>query len=99
MPGSLGVEAIQQAMQAYCLACGLGSDFHSPRFSLQSGSAMQWKYRGQITPTHHEMQIEVNIKDVQSAPEQTAVVADASLWADGKRIYEILNIGLGIQEG
>ncbi len=99
MPGSLGVEAIQQALQAYCLACGLGSDFHSPRFSLQSGSAMQWKYRGQITPAHHEMKIEVHIKDVQSAPGHTAVMADASLWADGKRIYEIINIGMGIQEG
>jgi 3-hydroxymyristoyl/3-hydroxydecanoyl-(acyl carrier protein) dehydratase len=99
MPGSLGVEAIQQTMQAYCLACGLGSDFHSPRFSLQSGSAMQWKYRGQITPAHHEMQIEVQIKDAQSEPGHTAVMADASLWADGKRIYEILNIGMRIQEG
>ena len=99
MPGSLGVEAIKQAMQAYCLACGLESGYVSPRFSLNAGTAMQWKYRGQITPAHHEMQLEVQIKDMQSALEQTTVLADASLWADGKRIYEILNIGLGIQEG
>ena len=99
MPGSLGVEAIQQAMQAYSLACGLGSSFHSPRFNLQNGSPMQWKYRGQITPAHHEMQIEVQIKNVHSTPGQTTVLADANLWADGKRIYEILNIELGIQEG
>jgi len=99
MPGSLGVEAIQQAMQAYCLACGLGNDFVSPCFSLLSETNMAWKYRGQITPEHKLMEIEIQIKNVQSSPEKVSVLADASLWADGKRIYEILNIGMGIQEG
>ena len=99
MPGSLGVEAIQQAMQAYCLACGLGNDFLSPRFSLLAKNNMAWKYRGQITPAHHEMEIEVQVKNVQSSTGKLSILANASLWADGKRIYEILNIGLGIQEG
>jgi 3-hydroxymyristoyl/3-hydroxydecanoyl-(acyl carrier protein) dehydratase len=99
MPGSLGVEAIQQAMQAYSLACGLGDRFNSPRFGVLAGQDMQWKYRGQITPQHHEMEIEVQIKDVQPSPDRTIVLADASLWADGKRIYEVLNIGLEIREG
>lgn len=99
MPGSLGVEAIEQAMQAYSLACGLGSSFVSPHFSLNTGSTMQWKYRGQITRAHREMQIEVQIKNVQSAQGHTTILADASLWADGKRIYEIINIGMDIREG
>jgi len=77
----------------------LGIGFMSPRFSLHSGSAMQWKYRGQITRSHQKMQIEVQIRNVQSAPGHTVVVADASLWADSKRIYEIINIGMDIREG
>lgn len=99
MPGSLGVEAIQQSLQAYCLAGGLGRGFASPHFGLLTGQDMEWKYRGQITPRHHEMEIEVQMKDVQSAPERITLLAEASLWADGKRIYEVSNIGLEIQEG
>jgi 3-hydroxymyristoyl/3-hydroxydecanoyl-(acyl carrier protein) dehydratase len=99
MPGSLGVEAIQQAMQAYGIACDLGKDFVSPHFSLLADAKMAWKYRGQITPSHKLMEIEVHIKNVQSSPGKVSILADASLWADGKRIYEILNIGMGIQEG
>ncbi|MCD4672121.1 MAG: hypothetical protein K8R77_05595, partial [Anaerolineaceae bacterium] len=99
MPGSLGVEAMQQTMQAYCLALGLGRDFDSPRFGLLEGQIMQWKYRGQITPAHHEMEIEIQIKDLQSTRGRTTVLADASLWADGKRIYKVLNIGLELREG
>ena len=99
MPGSLGVEAIQQALQAYSLAGDLGCDFCSPHFSLLSDSTMQWKYRGQITPAHHEMEIEVHIRKIQPSPGKLSIRADASLWADGKRIYEITNIGMAIQEG
>ena len=99
MPGSLGVEAIYQAMRAYCLDCGLGRRFTAPQFDLLTDQPMKWKYRGQITPAHHKMEIEVQIKHLQPAPDRTTVLADASLWADGKRIYEVLNIGLEIREG
>lgn len=99
MPGSLGVESVLQSLRQYTLAAGLTDGFAAPRFAVLDGMPMQWKYRGQITPAHQEMELEVQIKHVQALPGETRVLADASVWADGKRIYEIVDIGMKVQEG
>ena len=46
MPGSLGVEAMLQALQAYALQSGLGREFRSPRFAHALDHNTVWKYRG-----------------------------------------------------
>ncbi len=98
MPGSLGVEAILQAMQVFALQQDLGKDFNNPAFVQLENHKTVWKYRGQILLHVKEMQLEVHIKEVEMRGNQLAIVADASLWNDEVRIYQVTDLSLGIQE-
>ena len=97
MPGSLGVEAIIQALQAYALQKKLGESFRSPCFSPVL-SKVVWKYRGQIIPTNKYMQLEVHVKKIEEKDGEIVLIADANLWKEDLRIYKISNIVLGISE-
>ena len=96
MPGSLGVEAILQAMRIFAIQQGLGNQFPSPYFSTPAGCVV-WKYRGQIIQTNRLMSIEVHIKQIDEQGEQIVIRADASLWKDGLRIYEITDVAISIK--
>ena len=98
MPGSLGVEAILQTIQAYALQQGLAARFQSPHFEMPVGQKISWKYRGQVLPTHSSMKIEASILAVKEDIEGTLIFANASLWADTMRIYEIKNAVVRLSE-
>lgn len=99
MPGSLGVEAMVEAVKAYALARDLGYGLHSPRFSAIPGAApMTWRYRGQITQQHQQMELEVHISGIEQRANQAVLTGDASLWVDGLRIYEVKNLAIGLVE-
>ncbi|HEX9018208.1 MAG TPA: beta-hydroxydecanoyl-ACP dehydratase [Anaerolineaceae bacterium] len=99
MPGSLGVEAIIEAMRVYGLVKDLGSGLRSPRFGPAPGAApMTWRYRGQITQQHKQMELEVHLSAVDRRENNTVMLGDASLWVDGLRIYELKNVAVGILE-
>jgi hypothetical protein len=88
-----------EAMQGYALASGLGSGLPSPHFSpALSTGPVSWRYRGQITPRHNLMELEVHLKSPQQPPNGLLLTGDASLWIDGLRIYEVKNLGLGIYQ-
>ena len=103
MPGSLGVEAILEAMQGFALANDLGRSLRSPRFGAvpaeSAAAPITWRYRGQITQQHKMMELEVHISAIEQHASHIAIFADACLWADGLRIYEIKNASVGILEG
>lgn len=98
MPGSLGVEAILEAMRVFAIEQGYGSEFHRSVFGLGENS-LQWKYRGQILQTTHTMSIEVNIHSVVKNPHEITIIGDASLWSDQIRIYEVKNAEIRITQG
>ena len=98
MPGSLGVEAIYEAIQAYARHSGLGNTFRSPHFEPAAGKLFVWKYRGQILPTHLLMKLEVTITSVTHAAGQVTLEANASLWADSVRIYEVKQAAIVMKE-
>lgn len=98
MPGSLGVEAMLEALQAYALHQELGSQFRSPRFGQLAGQTVNWKYRGQIAPDNHRMYLEIHLKNPVSEGGRITLTGDASLWKDQLRIYEIKQLGLTINE-
>ena len=99
MPGSLGVEAILEAMQVYALANDLGHGLRSPRFGMAAGETpMLWRYRGQITQQHKLMELEVHIQRVEREAGQVTIRGDASLWVDRLRIYEVKNAAVAILE-
>ncbi len=99
MPGSLGVEAMAQALQSYVLGCGLGNETNSPVFVPGSGgAAAHWRYRGQIVAANRQMELEVHLVSVERTSAGLLVSGDASLWADGLRIYEVKNLAVGLIE-
>ena len=82
MPGSLGVEAILQAMQIWALDNDLGAQFKNPRF-MHELSTVKWKYRGQIIPDNKKMNLDVHISKVERSDSKVVVFANASLYKDG----------------
>jgi 3-hydroxymyristoyl/3-hydroxydecanoyl-(acyl carrier protein) dehydratase len=98
MPGSLGLESILQAMQVFALKQDLGNEFKSPRFVQVPNHKTVWKYRGQILPSVKEMHLEVHIKTIEMRASILVLVADAFLWNDKMRIYQVTDIALGIEE-
>ena len=97
MPGSLGVEAILQAVQVYALQQDLGKDFTNPKFVQLPNHKTVWKYRGQILLNVKEMHLEVHIKSVEKRGDILAIIADAYLWNEKMRIYQVTDLALGIQ--
>ncbi len=98
MPGSLGVEAILQSMRLFALQRNLGQPYNSPYFS-NAVSSVIWRYRGQIVQANKQMSIEAHIKTVEQNRDRTVITADASLWKDGLRIYELTDAAIAIVEG
>jgi PfaB family protein len=98
MPGSLGVEAILQAMQVFALQQDLGKDFVSPKFVQLKNHKTVWKYRGQILWKPAEMNVEVHIKAIEKRGDQLAIIGDAYLWNGKMRIYQVTDLALGIEE-
>lgn len=100
MPGSLGVEAILQSMQAFALANDVGDRLRSPHFGVVPGiPPVVWRYRGQITPRNELMELEVHIQSIEQQAGRVIMLAEASLWVDGLRIYEVKHAAVGIFEG
>src|SRR5207244_6955846 len=99
MPGSLGVEAMAEALQAFALQLDLGRGLRSPRFGQPTEHRTVWKYRGQIVPGNGTMSLELHVKRIDEAPGRVTIVADGSLWRDDLRIYEVTDLAVAIEEG
>lgn len=98
MPGSLGVEAILQAMQTFALQQDLGKEFKSPKFVQLDNHKTVWKYRGQILLGVENMHCEVHFKSIEKRGDKLAIIGDAYLWNEGTRIYQVTDLALGIEE-
>ncbi|WP_219824119.1 beta-hydroxydecanoyl-ACP dehydratase [Actinokineospora auranticolor] len=94
MPGSLGVEAVIQAMQEWLVDAGLADGLVAPEFVLPAGLPLSWRYRGQILATDGEMTLEVHLKRVERGDQRVRVVADASVWKPGMRIYQLDDVAV-----
>lgn len=98
MPGSLGIEAILQAMQVFAIEQNLGRHLKSPRFGLLFDHNLAWKYRGQITPDNRQMSLEIHLNRVEIGERQVILTGEACLWKDQLRIYEIKQVGLALYD-
>ena len=99
MPGSLGVEAIFEAIQLFALQQGLGADLHNAGFWQVAPHRTVWKYRGQILQHDPEMHLEAHIKDIKREQNGVVLTADASLWKGTLRIYEVTDLAVLIGSG
>ena len=53
---------------------------------------------GQILRETRQMQLEIHVTNVQEHLDQTVVTANASLWRDDLRIYEITDLRISLRE-
>jgi 3-hydroxymyristoyl/3-hydroxydecanoyl-(acyl carrier protein) dehydratase len=98
MPGSLGLEAILQAMQAYAIQQDLGADFGERTLVNATSQMTRWKYRGQLVPGDTDLHLEVHLKRVQPTEGGLTVVGDASLWNGETRIYEVTDMAIEVRQ-
>ncbi|MGW2725034.1 beta-ketoacyl synthase N-terminal-like domain-containing protein [Streptomyces sp. NPDC001492] len=97
MPGSLGVEAVLQAMRLFVLDQGLAEGVTRPRFAMATGVETKWKYRGQILRDDRELFFDVHIKEVRTEADRLLLIADADLWKPGLRIYELTDVAIEVR--
>jgi 3-hydroxymyristoyl/3-hydroxydecanoyl-(acyl carrier protein) dehydratase len=99
-PGSLGLEAMIQALQLLMIERGMGAGLASPRFEpIATGTRMTWKYRGQVVPENRIVSVDVALTAVDRGERGPFALADGSLWVDGKRIYHARELGMRIVAG
>jgi 3-hydroxymyristoyl/3-hydroxydecanoyl-(acyl carrier protein) dehydratase len=94
MPGSLGIEAMLQAMKVFARQ----QSEAGVEIRLAVGPQMKWKYRGQVLQSHRQMLLEVHLHPAQLTGGRRLLSGDASLWADDMRIYETQNMVIEINE-
>lgn len=98
MPGSLGVEAVLEAMQAFVVQQGVGQQFRNPAISMLPQHRVVWKYRGQIVREVPQWSLEVHISRIEQRGDSVVVIGDASVWRGGLRIYEIRDLAVRVCE-
>jgi 3-hydroxymyristoyl/3-hydroxydecanoyl-(acyl carrier protein) dehydratase len=99
MPGSVGVEALFQAVGAWALHTPAAEAPPDPVLRPAAGVELAWKYRGQILREHRRMRGEVHIREVRTGSGRITIIADGSVWRDDLRIYQVDNIGVEIASG
>ncbi len=99
-PGSLGVEAMLSLLQWCMRELGLHDGIEQPRFEpLALGQPLTWKYRGQVVPTNRTISTTLEITECGRDERGAHAIAEASLWVDGKRIYQTTGMGMRIVSG
>lgn len=98
-PGSLGLEAMLQLLQFCMLELQLDETLHAPRFEpCALGETLIWKYRGQVIPENRCITTTVELTAIDREPGRITAHAEASLFVDGKRIYEAQNLAMRLVE-
>lgn len=89
-PGSLGVEALVQVLQAHLLLAGAAEAFPSGRFTDMVGQEpCAWRFRGQVLPNSQLVSLTMEASAIEKHPERWTVHGCGSLWVDGRRIYHL----------
>ncbi|MFG2000596.1 beta-ketoacyl synthase N-terminal-like domain-containing protein [Spirillospora sp. NPDC048911] len=94
-PGSLGLQAVHQLLGFYMIDRELHAGLSRPGFALaHPGHPLTWTFRGQVTPDTRRVTVEMEITGIGEDAAGRYATADASLWADDLRIYEVRGAGL-----
>ncbi len=95
MPGSLGIESIVQLFKA-----AIHSITKSDQpVTMAANIRFKWKYRGQVLQSNQEMLIDLHIQNQHIKNGNTIFTANANLWADDIRIYEMQDLAVQQDKG
>ncbi|MFI5793682.1 hypothetical protein [Streptomyces sp. NPDC051677] len=96
-PGSLGVEAMYQSLQAYAVERGLAAGPRASRCEPTSADvALVWRYRGQVVPAHRLVTVQLEITAERQDAHGHCLEARGTLWADDTLIYRVEGLALRI---
>ncbi len=98
MPGSLGVEAVLEAMQAFVVQQGIGQHYTNPAITMLPQHRVVWKYRGQIVREVPQWSLDVHISRIEQRGDSVVIIGDASVWRGGLRIYAIRDLAVRVCE-
>ena len=92
-PGSLGVEALVQLVQAHLLLEGAVTAIPDGAFAdLVSTEPSSWQFRGQVLPESKQVALTVDCAPIERTADGWSVRASGSVWVDGRRIYHVKGI-------
>lgn len=95
-PGSLGLEAMQQAARAAVRLSGLAVD--ATAFEpVAVGQSFNWKFRGQVIPTNTRTRSEIEIRSVTREDHGVLIVFNGAFWVDDLCIYETTGMGVRVR--
>jgi len=98
-PGSLGVEAILQLMQVYIIRSHPEFEQSGMEFEpVVIGQAIEWHYRGQVTPDKELISVDVEISEEINDKSGCLIWAKAKLWVDRLKIYELPKVGMRLKK-
>lgn len=96
-PGSLGLESMIQLLQLYMLETHMDQGIDRPRFEpIALNRQLSWKYRGQVVPESTLITTTLEIIEIGRDDRGAFAICDASMWVDGRRIYEADSLGMRI---
>ncbi|MDX2011705.1 MAG: beta-ketoacyl synthase N-terminal-like domain-containing protein [Myxococcaceae bacterium] len=99
MPGSLGLEALQQLLLVYARERFPALHATHRLQSMAVGQPHVWQYRGQVVPSNALVQVQAQVKQLVDGAEPL-IVADGQLLCDGKVIYAMKDFAVRlVQEG
>ena len=99
-PGSLGVEALVQLLQAHLLLEGAADALPDPAFAdLVGPEPTIWQLRGQVLPEASLVTITLEAEPIVKTPARWTVRAQGSLWVDGVRIYQVRGMTVTMAAG
>ncbi|MCX2933888.1 beta-ketoacyl synthase N-terminal-like domain-containing protein [Mycobacterium sp. CVI_P3] len=96
-PGSLGLEAMQQAARALARLAGYvpaGDDYEFEPVALDQ--VFSWKFRGQVTPTNKRTRSEIEVVSTERDDRGALMVFDGRFWVDDLCIYETRGMGVRV---
>lgn len=98
-PGSLGIEAMLQLMQAFMLSQDMHQGFRNPAFEpILIAAETEWHYRGQVTPEKDLITLDFACAERGTGEGACWILGEARLWVDGLKIYHAAKIGMRIIE-
>ncbi len=96
-PGSLGIEALLQLLQALMLREGMDEGIAEARFEpMAFDREVIWKCRGQVIPTDGAITTLVEVLERGRDERGAYAVAEGTLLVDGRKIYHLPKFGARI---
>ncbi|MBO0675903.1 hypothetical protein JRC04_00350 [Mycolicibacterium sp. S2-37] len=94
-PGSLGLEAMQQAARAAARLSGVATD-GSAFEPVATGHPFNWKFRGQVIPTNRRTRSEIDIMSATTDERGVLILFRGGFWVDDLCIYQTDGMGVRV---